>query len=49
MSLLWIVTIGLKFFKLFAVLLEHLISQLSLCLTAALCTILVIILVFKLI
>ena len=41
--------IGFKIFKLLVVLLEHLISQLPLFLTAALHTILVIILVFKLI
>ena len=41
--------IGLKIFKLLAILLEHLISQLPLSLTAALRAILVIILVFKLI
>ena len=41
--------IGFKIFKLFDILLEYFISQLLLSWTAVLCTILVIILIFKLI
>ena len=49
MLLSMIAAIGLKIFKLLAVLLEHLISQLSLSMTSALCTTFVFNLVSKLI